>query len=380
MALEREIARLAKILVDAQGISFDDAQTRLRVMSLEILVGPDAISPAAHAAVLTAVSVGRRSFIGGVSVRGALDQPLNSDLLPMTSTLGDACQELGAAPYDGVPSQRITVGTFATEPVSPGITCWWDGWTAGVRSLACATGADDNPLTGAVAGALAVGAAFDRERGLAVTKLPEDVDLWGVAAPPAFSDCFLPAALWIVGLGNLGQAFLWAIAALPYRDRAVVKLVLQDFDRVTEENWSTSILVRDEVYHVLKTKVAEAWMEARGFDVRRVDRRLLPSDRLDEGDPVLALSGLDRYAPRRSLSAVGFDVVIDAGLGGPSTTLTGSALRCSIVHAPSMRTLKAGRMQRPCPCPLAKHTTGSRRTSEGAARSRSGGRASPPRT
>ena len=32
----------------------------------------------------------------------------------------------------------------------------------------------------------------------------------------------LPSRLWIIGLGNLGQAFLWALALLPYEDTAAV--------------------------------------------------------------------------------------------------------------------------------------------------------------
>src|ERR1700736_851901 len=46
----------------------------------------------------------------------------------------------------------------------------------------------------------------------------------------------------VIGLGNLGQAFAWLLAALPYQQRADVELVLQDFDVVGESNDSTSIL------------------------------------------------------------------------------------------------------------------------------------------
>ena len=44
MALDREIARLSRILVDTQGINFDEAQARLRALKLEIIVAPDATS------------------------------------------------------------------------------------------------------------------------------------------------------------------------------------------------------------------------------------------------------------------------------------------------------------------------------------------------
>ena len=50
--------------------------------------------------------------------------------------------------------------------------------------------------------------------------------------------------------------------------------------------------------------------------MRRIDSRLLASDRLDDDDPRVALSGVDKIDARRALADVGFDCVVDAGLGG----------------------------------------------------------------
>ena len=113
----------------------------------------------------------------------------------------------------------------------------------------------------------------------------------------------------------MGQAFLWALSALPFTDPGNVSLVLQDRDMVTEENWATSVLVKDETYGSLKTKVAEHWASAKGFDTRRIDRRLSARDRLEDDDPRLALSGVDKVEARRLMAKVGFDCIVDAGLG-----------------------------------------------------------------
>ncbi len=118
-----------------------------------------------------------------------------------------------------------------------------------------------------------------------------------------------------MGLGNLGQAFLWALTALPYANPADVSIVLQDRDKVADENWATSILVRGETYGDLKTKIAEQWATAKGFEVRRVDRRLLGGDRLEDEDPRLALCGVDKIEPRRIMARTGFECIVDAGLG-----------------------------------------------------------------
>ena len=174
----REIARLARILVDADGVSFSDAETRLTALTLEIVIGKDATTPASHAAALTAVVVGRRTFVGGVRVREAVDQRLNS-VLPLKGTLGDALKELGAAEFDGAPSHRIYVGAGCWGDAVPSISAWWDGWRAGVRSPGThSLGDGRNPLAGIAAGAAAVGSAFQAARGYR-TGLSADLRLWG---------------------------------------------------------------------------------------------------------------------------------------------------------------------------------------------------------
>src|SRR5580704_7172447 len=125
MAVTRQLARIAKLLVDSEGIEFPDAEARLRALTLEIVVGADATSAAAHAAVLTAVSVGHRSFVGGVRVSGAIKQRLNSALPLMGRTLGDAAYEIGASAFDGVPAWRIVVGDLG-DGEEADIAAWCD--------------------------------------------------------------------------------------------------------------------------------------------------------------------------------------------------------------------------------------------------------------
>lgn len=318
MALDRRLSRVSKILVDTDDIGFPDAEARLKALTLEVEIGPKAASPAAHAAILTAISVGSRTFVGGVKVSGLLDQPLKSCLPLAAKTIGEAARLVGAAPFDGSARQRIQIGMGAEKVAQGSIFPWWDGWCAGVgASPNIQSDAGQNPLVGIAAGAMAVGAAFDAERG-AKAGPERQIDLWPAGeadASPDFAEVFLPGAAWLIGLGNLGQAFLWALTSLPYEDPQKVQLVLQDRDRISEENWSTSVLVHEEVYGQLKTKVAEVWAAARGFNVRRVDRRLLRNDRLEDEDPRIAMSGVDRVEARKWMASTGFECVIDAGLG-----------------------------------------------------------------
>ena len=317
VALDRQIARLSKILVDSENISFDEAQSRLMGLTLEVVVGAGSSSPAAHAAALTAVSVASRTFVGGVRVTGTVDGPPNTNFPLRGNSLEEMAHLIGASEFEGVASRRIVIGMGDAGggwAVSP----WWRGWTAGTSKPGevCADGGD-NPLPGMAAGAMAVGIAFEAERNRLVD-FDGQIDLWPVRIgreAPRFREVFLPGGLWLVGLGNLGQAYLWALSALPFADPANVTLMLQDRDTVSEENWGTSVLVKNETYGVLKTKVAEDWACAKGFRVRRIDRRLTAQDRLEDGDPRLALSGVDKFDARKLMAQVGFHSIVDGGLG-----------------------------------------------------------------
>ena len=50
-----------------------------------------------------------------------------------------------------------------------------------------------------------------------------------------------------------------------------------------------------------------------------LNRRILSSDRLDNSDPRLALSGVDKVEARKLIAKVGFDCIIDAGLSRTSS-------------------------------------------------------------
>ncbi len=317
MALNAELSRGAKILVGA-GLDFEAAQAKLGALSLDVVVGRDVVGdPAAQAAVLTAVSVGLRSFVGGVRVFGAAGVTLALPLPLGAATLDGAAAALGAHERATPASRTIVIG--GTGPCADATAAWFDGWRAGYASAGAAVcGTGGNPLSGAAAGALAVGAAFRAACGLPY-EAEGSASLWnpgdpGAPAPP-FGEVFLPNSVWLLGLGNLGQAYLWALSLLPYADPADVELTLQDADRVGPQNWGTSVLVRHRAYGDLKTRIAEDWALGRGFRVRRVDRRLAATDRLAEDDPRVAFTGFDSVASRRLVLHTGFEAVIDAGLG-----------------------------------------------------------------
>ena len=80
---------------------------------------------------------------------------------------------------------------------------------------------------------------------------------------------YLPSQLWLIGLGHLGQAYLWGLGILPYRHPKELSLVLQDVDIVTDSTESTSVLTRAE--HVGQKKTRTNGCVGRRQRIRNVD-------------------------------------------------------------------------------------------------------------
>lgn len=108
------------------------------------------------------------------------------------------------------------------------------------------------------------GGPFKRALGLSLSRPGMQVDwLQPDESEPALT--YLPSCLWLIGLGHRGQAYLWGLGLLPYRDPAEVALVLQDIDVITESTESTSILTDAAMVGKKKTRATAAWAEQRGF-------------------------------------------------------------------------------------------------------------------
>ncbi len=331
MKIHSDRSRIRAAFVNSGKFGFPEAERKLASMCLTIHLDESVAStPAGQAAALTAVLTGARCF-STVTITGAINAPLLVDLPVGGACVGDAAKRFGAKTKpSSAPSRLVLIGGSGSGQPGWAVRAIWNGWSGGIApaSQNVTIGRSDCPLAGIAAGALAVGHAFfaeqdDRRAG----RTMQGVSLWtpdlggGVGQAwmddpgPLYREVFLPEALWLVGLGNLGQAFMWSLTWLPYADPARLMLFLQDDDLVGEENWGTSVLVRRGRYNVLKTRVAEEWAEHCGYKVRRIDRRLDEQMRRTVTEPGIALAGLDRMPARRLLGLPGFDYVIDAGLG-----------------------------------------------------------------
>lgn len=328
-ALGEQLHRLAKLALDSgEAASVEEAMALFARYSLHIHVGTSvAASTAQQAALLTAVNAARRAFLGGVTVSGlAADMPL---LVPIhaAATLDAAVAAFGARLSNTVQlaAARLTIGRGGAEP-GLGVQISARGWIAACAPFGdedCADDPDAFVLAGVAAGALGVAECFQQVRGRipAAGRRRISISLWRPDLPCddalalGTAPTLLPSSAWVIGLGNLGQAYLWSFGMLPYADPGELKLTLQDFDRIAPSNDSTSMLTDLSLIGTYKTRATAVWAEARGFCTTIVERPFDSSLRVGAQDPVVALCGVDNALARSALEEVGFARIIEAGLG-----------------------------------------------------------------
>ncbi len=334
--------RTAKYFMDnGRAQTHEEALAILGCFGLTIRVGPEIMCSLHHqVALLTLVNVTRRTLLGGVEIV-ALPDVQNLSVLARGDSLRDAVRDLGGqlvSHADG----KWPIAVIGDAPgVENQFPCWrltWDGWRGGViplRNRMRFAEVEAMPLTPILAAAACAAEVFAyhagdqpmagrRCSGLSLWRPGED---WLKEDPSENRVAFLPSRLWIVGLGNLGQAFAWGLAALPYADRTKVQLVLQDFDHVSEANESTSLLSFLPDVGRKKARVVTEWLERRGFATCINELRFGASTRRGDNEPGVALCGVDNPSARAALERVGFSLVVEAGLGaGPE------AFRSMSVH------------------------------------------------
>lgn len=330
---QENLHRTAKYFMDTgRATSHAQAIQVLRGFGLHIEVGPEVAKSRDHqVALLTLVNAARRTFLGGVQVVGVPGSPL---LVPLADarTLDQAVKLLGGKTVNDCKKDWpiALIGSVDTNSLAtPSWRVTWDGWRGGVVPSFDGRRLDERPSGGiapAFAAAVCAAEAFmlyagdhpmvgRRSSGLSLWR-PEADWLKGDDTEPEIA--FLPSRLWLIGLGNLGQAYLWILACLPYLDPMSVELILQDYDRIAQSNESTSVLTGRNMVGMMKTRAIAKWVEAKGFRAMLEERRFGEWTCRAMHEPAVALCGVDNAMARASLEHAGFGLVVEAGLGaGP---------------------------------------------------------------
>lgn len=141
---------------------------------------------------------------------------VEQEIEEMSMTVAEAAEAFGANATQTPGAPRVAIGCPGS---SAALHVWCSGWTGGVSPASPPDrGPGTCPLAGVVAGALAISEVFlaHRQARADAGRRPVQLSLWNPGAevdegPPLR---YLPTNLWLLGLGNLGQAYLWALSML----------------------------------------------------------------------------------------------------------------------------------------------------------------------
>jgi len=309
--------RLAKLLLDTgEATSIAQALDTFGRYGVRIHLTPEVIHDVGRQILaLTAINCAARSFQGNVLIEGPDFEIIapgfqGTRLYAFLEWAGVKSQ----VPMEAAGWPRIIVHGERID--SRDLVAWSAGWEFGIGASPRAAPVFA-PACVAAAG-LALNEAFSilREDNPYAGHRRIRLSLWDLAsgAEARSGPLEVPRqeALWLIGLGHLGQAYAWTLGFLRAGSQS---LVLQDIDLVSESTLSTSMVSNSSDRGQKKTRVVARWLEARGYQTALVERRFDETQRVRPEEPSTALFGLDNAAARRVLEAAGFRLAIDAGLG-----------------------------------------------------------------
>lgn len=314
--------RLTKMLADSgESPTLEAAASTFASYGVRVVLDASVASSIVDQVIaLTVINTAARSFLGNLEVITPGDLQLTAPGFE-GQTLAKYLDWAGVnkslpAVTSGWPT--IVIGQ-PEQPNADGIHAWADGWTYGIGKYDGRQAPFFAPACVAAAG-LAVSEAFSvlrRDNAYAGCR-SLSLSLWkpelagDIAEAQGPSEAPLPP-VWLLGLGHLGQAYAWTMGFM--RPTIGTDVFLQDIDVVTQSTLSTSVLSNRADLGRQKTRVTAAWLEARGFTTRLVERRFDGAQRVASSEPQRALFGVDNAAARRVLESAGFAQVVDAGLG-----------------------------------------------------------------
>lgn len=328
--IDIELSRISKLLMDRDQVGADAVLARRQTFSVKLCCGDDvAGSYTLQLAVLTAAVIGCRCFPG--AVRATYSEALRDAPLLVWPWLklsfGNALAEIlgPSAPAAGTESHEVIFGDASARERALRVT--FDGWIAKAGPASSVERLPEREyfaVAGVLAASLAMSELFASFAGISLqaTRRAVALSLWrpelDVRDPDALGIPveYLPRNAWVLGLGHLGNAYLWTLAGLPYLNPKEIEFALLDFDTLEKENVETGVLFTMDFKDHFKTRACDAWLSRRQFRTRLVERRFDATFRLQEKEPALALCGFDTNPARRNLPQGSFRRVVDAGLGG----------------------------------------------------------------
>lgn len=326
-----KLHRLVKLALDSgEAESIDQAHKLFSGYRLHVRLGENwNASWATQAALVTIFNTASRAFLGGVVISGCLDERVEIPLYRNLSAreIAERCGVDITHVGSNTPTLLLGDGEY-NDAGGFCVRVECSGWQAGIAPTSMGRvlpDGFDNPVAGVAAGALGVSEAFLHVRGelaAAGNRVvgislwnPADVDDWMKPENRGPELTVLPKAIWLVGLGHLGQAYAWTLAMLPYAKPEEVVLFLQDTDVLSDSNLSTCLFANVDKIGQKKTRLVSEAMESIGFRTHLVERLFEHNQSRLADEPRVVLFGVDNVSARRMMETAGFDLIVEAGLG-----------------------------------------------------------------
>jgi hypothetical protein len=313
MNLSETLNRTMKLAMDEGRVqSYQEAVELFRSFRIRLVVAPGFSStPGVEAAVLTLLRAGPKTFLGGVELIGPLDERCTLAWFAGKS-LGEVATECGVSvgvdAGVNLPTLCVGPGAATTDGFWLGLMVEADGFvlTPDESKLSSPDGSVE-------AGVAAAGAALNQAFQHIYRRAPQAGQREVTFRFPVSNRQAPRRDLWIVGLGHLGQAYLWTTMLRGARRPALVRLT--DDDNVSTSSLSTSLLVDAADVGRRKVNVVARRLKSLGVKVWRDPVRVdLDAAPVTSAQP-LCVVAVDNLTLRKSLDRVHGAAILEAGIG-----------------------------------------------------------------
>ena len=316
-------------LMASKSILFEEASQLLNGSKLVLVANEKLMSSfSLQIAYVTCYNIGNRIFKGGIKCILPENTP---NLLKMKGeTFNDVLSSLfeinsNINVSDRTP--RLLFGKVSQSENEVEIIC--SGWQGGLNFFKSEQYTLDNKPTTIPLGALLASSyglfwAFDFTFDLTNNLQNESFgySLWDNSLDYNWNECVgegpnnvkFPPKIWIVGLGHLGQAYLWTLLHL----KNDFEVLLQDFDKLGVENLGSQILSFEKQIDKYKTRICADFLDNAGIYNKILEKRFVFSDQKDNSlmDYQVLLTGLDSASTRSIIDPSRFKICLDGATNG----------------------------------------------------------------
>jgi|GEM_PF-1039585 molybdopterin/thiamine biosynthesis adenylyltransferase len=327
------VNRAVIAIAEKHNIAIDDALKEMNNKSIWLVADETIInSYSKQLSFITTLNIAHRIFLNGVYC--VLPSQVSNLLKFKVATLNDLVVQ-----FSGICSEDESL--FEDIKILFGKECYDSqcieiiacGWRGGVNFFGNEriffSGDNSLALGPILASSIATYYAFCK-----IYKLRETIDvnvgisLWNLnAGSNWYHDEFdgpinlnMPRTIWDLGLGHLGQAYIWTLASFKIENSSKIQFLLQDSDVVDVENLGSQVLCQAKDIDKYKTRPCLQFIEEMGFDARIIEKRFELTD--DEQDWMsnypLLLNGVDNVKTRKSISNKFIKLYLDGATNGSS--------------------------------------------------------------